>query len=163
LSKNYTLDGINLKEGDIVYPLAQPFRAFIKEVMEKQKYPLRHYSTDGEMIRPYDITSWSLPLHRGLVFHEIKTRDLAFENLLKPMTGTYYPLAGTYKLPAVFPATSNGSFKAAFIAMQNGLKVSRLSQETKAGGKVYGKGSFVIQGNDEALLNRIVKESITEP
>jgi len=163
LSKNYTLDGINLKEGDIVYPLAQPFRAFIKEVMEKQEFPVRHYSTGGEMIRPYDITSWSLPLHKGLVSHEIRTRALAFEDLLKPMTGKYYPLREAYKLPAVFPATSNGSFKAAFIAMQNGLRVSRLSEETKINGKVYGKGSFIIQGNDEALLNRIVKESLAEP
>jgi hypothetical protein len=79
------------------------------------------------------------------------------------MTGTYYPLLAAYKLPAVFPVTSNGSFKAAFIAMQNGMKVSRLSQETNIGGKIYGKGSFVIQGNDEALLNKIVKESLTEP
>ena len=163
LSKDYTLNGINLKEGDLVYPLAQPFRAFIKEVMEKQQYPVRHYSTGGEMIRPYDITSWSLPLHRGLASHEIKTRDLAFEELLKPLTGTYYPLGEKYRLPAVFPVTSNGSFKAAFIAMQNGLKVSRLSQETKISGKVYGKGSFVIEGSDEALLNNIVKESLTEP
>lgn len=163
LSANYTLDGINFKEGDIVYPLAQPFRAFIKEVMEKQVFPVRHYSTGGAMISPYDITSWSLPLHRGLVSHEIKKRDLAFEGLLKPVTGTYYPLREAYKLPAVFPATSNGSFRAAFIAMKNGLKVSRLSQETKISGKVFGKGSFVIQGGDEALLNRIVKESLTEP
>ncbi len=163
LSGNYTLDGINLKEGDLVYPLAQPFRAFIKEVMEKQEFPVRHYSTGGEMIRPYDITSWSLPLHRGLVSHEIKSRDLAFEKLLKPLAGTYYPLAAAYKLPAVFPATSNGSFKAAFIALQKGMKVSRLSTEIKAGGKVFAKGSFVIQGGDETLLNSIVKESLTEP
>ena len=163
LSGNYTLDGINLKEGDLVYPLAQPFRAFIKEVMEKQEFPVRHYSTGGAMIRPYDITSWSLPLHRGLLSHEIKTRDLDFEKLLQPLTGTYNPLASEYKLPAVFPATSNGSFRAAFIALQNGMKVSRLSKETIAGGKVYGKGSFVIQGGDEALLNSIVKESLTEP
>jgi len=163
LSGNYTLDGINLKEGDIVYPLAQPFRAFIKEVMEKQEFPVRHYSTGGAMIRPYDITSWSLPLHRGLLSHEIKTRDLDFEKLLQPLTGTYNPLASEYKLPAVFPATSNGSFKAAFIALQKGLRVSRLSKETKADGKVYGRGSFVIQGGDEALLNSIVKESLTTP
>ena len=63
----------------------------------------------------------------------------------------------------MFPATNNGSFKAAFIALQKGLKVGRLSQETKIAGKVYGKGSFVIQGGDEALLNSIVKESLTEP
>lgn len=163
LKKDYTLSGINLKEGDIVYPLAQPFRAFVKEVMEKQEFPVRHYTPNGIIIRPYDITSWSLPLHRGLISHEIKSRDVAFEALLKPLSGDYSPLRDTYKLPAVFSVTSNGSFKAAFIAMQNGLKVGRLSQEVLINGKLYGKGSFVIQGKDEGLLKSIVKESLTEP
>ena len=163
LKKDYTFGGINLKEGDIVYPLAQPFRAFIKEVMEKQEFPVRHYTPDGIIIRPYDITSWSLPLHRGLVSHELKSRDVAFEALLKPLSGDYFSFRDTYKLPAVFPVTSNGSFKAAFIAMQNGFKVGRLSQEVQLNGKLYRKGSFVIQGKDEALLKSIVKESLTEP
>jgi hypothetical protein len=163
LKKDYTLNGINLREGDIIYPLAQPFRAFVKEVMEKQEFPVRHYTPDGVLIRPYDITSWSLPLHRGLVSHEIKVRDADFEAMLKPLSGDLFPLSVNYKLPAIFPATSNGSFKAAFIAMQNGLKVGRLSQEVKINGKLYGKGSFVIQGKDEALLKSIVKESLTEP
>jgi len=163
LSEDHTLSGINLKAGDIVYPLSQPFRAFVKEVMEKQEFPVRHYTPGGQVVRPYDVTSWSLPLHRGLVSHEIKIRDAAFEAKLKPLTGDYNPLKEGYKLPAIFPATSNGSFKAAFIAVQNGLKVGRLSQETKINGKTYGKGSFVIQGNNEDLLNSIVKESRTEP
>ena len=163
LSENYTLGGINLKAGDIVYPLAQPFRAFVKEVMEKQDFPVRHYTPGGDVIRPYDVTSWSLPLHRGLVSHEIKIRDAAFEAKLKPVEGIYNPIQGTYKLPVIFPVTSNGSFKAAFVALQNGLKVSRLTQETIINGRTYSKGSFLIQGNDENLLNRIVKESKTEP
>ncbi|HBE43675.1 MAG TPA: hypothetical protein DDW27_21260 [Bacteroidales bacterium] len=163
LTADYTLSGINLKSGDIVYPLAQPFRAFLKEVMEKQEFPVRHYSPGGEIIRPYDVTSWSLPLHRGLESHEIKIRDETFEAKLKPVTGIYYPLKQGYKLPAVFPASSNGSFKAAFIAMQNGMIVDRLTSEIKIDGKVYGKGSFIIQGNNNDLLNSIVKESLTEP
>jgi Zinc carboxypeptidase len=163
LSENYTLNGINLNAGDIVYPLAQPFRAFIKEVMEKQEYPVRHYSPGGEVVRPYDVTSWSLPLHRGLISYEIKTRDAVFESKLTPLSGVYDPLQGTYKLPAIFPATSNGSFKAAFIALQNGMKVSRLTEETKINGKTYGKGSFILQGGNEELIKRIVKESLTEP
>jgi hypothetical protein len=163
LAEDYTLSGINLKAGDIVYPLAQPFRAFLKEVMEKQDYPVRHYSPGGEVILPYDITSWSLPLHRGLVSHEIKIRDEVFEAKLKSITGIYNPLKEGFKLPAVFPVTSNGSFKAAFMAIQNGMNVSRLTNEIKIDGKSYGKGSFVIQGNDDALLNKIVKESLTEP
>jgi len=163
LTENYTLGGINLKAGDIVYPLSQPFRAFVKEVMEKQEFPVRHFTPGGDVIRPYDVTSWSLPLHRGLVSHEIKIRDPAFEAKLKPLSDVYDPLKEGYRLPAIFPVTSNGSFKAAFIALQKGLKVSRLNQEAKINGKAYGKGSFVIQGDEAALLNSIVKESLTEP
>jgi hypothetical protein len=163
LTEDYTLNGINLKAGDIVYPLAQPFRAFIKEVMEKQTYPVRHFTPNGEIMRPYDVTSWSLPLHRGLKSYEIKSRDNDFEAKLIPLTDAYNPLKGNYKLPAVFPVTSNGSFKAAFIAMQNGLKVSRLDDEVVINGKTYGKGSFVIQGKNDDLLNNISKESLTEP
>lgn len=162
LSEDYKLNGFDLKAGDIVYPLAQPFRPFVKEVMEKQEFPVRHYTPGGEIVRPYDVTSWSLPLHRGLKSYEIEIRDVAFEAKLKPGTGIYNPLHEGYKLPAIFPATSNGSYKAAFSAMQNGLKADRLMQETKINGKVYGKGSFIIQGSDEALLNRIVKDSRTE-
>jgi hypothetical protein len=163
LSDNYTLDGINLKAGDIVYPLAQPFRSFVKEVMERQHYPVRHYSRGGEIIRPYDVTSWSLPYHRGLISHEIKIRDSAFEAKLKQLTGVYDALKEGYKLPAIFPVTSNGSFKAAFMALQKGMKVSRLTTEVKINDKSYGPGSFVIQGNDNALLSNIAREARTEP
>lgn len=163
LSDNYTLNGISLKAGDIVYPLAQPFRAFIKEVMEKQKYPERHYTRGGELIRPYDVTSWSLPYHRGLISHEINVRDAVFETRLKLLTGTYAPLKDGYRLPAIFPATSNGSFKAAFVALKKGMKVSRLTREAIVNDKTYGPGSFVIQGTDNTLLNNLVKEALTEP
>ncbi len=163
LTENYTLGGINLNPGDIVYPLSQPFSAFVKEVMEKQDYPVRHFTPGGEIMRPYDVTSWSLPLHRGVVSHEIKVRDVSFEAKLKPLTGTWYPIGEGFKLPALFPVSSNGSFKAAILAMKNGLKVSRLTQEATLNGRTYGKGSYLLQGSDNALLNTIVKESKTEP
>lgn len=163
LSEDFTLEGINLKAGDIVYPMAQPFRAFLKEVMEKQEYPVRHYSTGGEVIRPYDVTSWSLPLHRGLKSYEIKIRDEVFEKKLKPLQGVYFPVKLDYKLPAIFPVVSNGSFKAAFIAMKNGMKVSRISEDIKIDDKIYGKGSFVIQGTNNELLTNLIKESMTGP
>lgn len=163
LTADHTLDGINLKTGDFVYPLAQPFRAFVKEVMEKQQFPVRHYSPGGEMIRPYDVTSWSLPLHRGLKSYEIMSRDLTFESRIKPFEEEYAPLARTYRLPAVFPVTSNGSFMAAFMAARKGMKVSRLDSEAVIEGKVLGKGSFVISGGDEATLAAIARAACTEP
>ncbi|TFH01667.1 MAG: hypothetical protein E4H13_04265, partial [Calditrichales bacterium] len=72
LSSDISMDGRLYQKGDVVIPLAQPFRPFVKEVFEAQEYPLRHYTPGGEIIKPYDITSWSLPLHRGLRSEEIE-------------------------------------------------------------------------------------------
>ncbi|MFZ2287280.1 MAG: M14 metallopeptidase family protein [Bacteroidales bacterium] len=163
LTADHTLDGINLKSGDFVYPLAQPFRAFVKEVMENQEFPVRHYSPGGEVIRPYDVTSWSLPLHRGLTSYEITSRDHAFEGKIKLFDEEYAPLQKSYRLPAVFPVTSNGSFMAAFMAAGKGMKVSRLDSEVQIEGKELGKGSFVITGGDATTLGTIAKEACTEP
>lgn len=163
LTADYALDGINLKAGDFVYPLAQPFRAFVKEVMEKQEFPVRHYSPGGAIIRPYDVTSWSLPLHRGLTSYEISQRDPAFENKIKLYDQDYAPVQGSYRLPALFPATSNGSFMAAFMAAGRGMKVERLDNETVIDGKTFGKGSFVISEGEQSALDAIAREACTEP
>ena len=163
LTADYTLDGINLKSGDFVYPLAQPFRAFVKEVMEKQEFPVRHYSPGGEVIKPYDVTSWSLPLHRGLTSYEITKRDPAFENRIKLYEQEYSPVQGGYRLPAVFPITSNGSFMAAFLAAGQGMKVERLDSEVVIDGKAFGKGSFVISEGEQSALEAIAREACTEP
>ena len=163
LTADHTLAGINLKAGDFVYPLAQPFRAFVREVMENQEFPVRHYSPGGEMIRPYDVTSWSLPLHRGLTSYEITSRDLQFEGRIKPFEEEYAPLQKSYRLPAIFPVSSNGSFMAAFMAAGKGMKVSRLDKEVQIEGKVLGKGSFVISVGDASVLGSIAQEACTEP
>ncbi|MDZ7634735.1 MAG: hypothetical protein U5L72_10080 [Bacteroidales bacterium] len=79
------------------------------------------------------------------------------------MRKEYVPLQKSYRLPAIFPVTSNGSFMAAFLAAQKGMKVSRLDSEMQIEGKVLGKGSFVISGSDASLLGSIAQESCTEP
>ena len=53
--------------------------------MEHQSYPVRHYTPEGDVIRPYDVTSWSLPLHRGLTSLELEVRSAALEERLEAM------------------------------------------------------------------------------
>lgn len=137
------------KKGDIVVPLAQPFRPFIKEVMEKQHYPLRHYTPDGEIIKPYDITSWSLPLHKGLNSMEINRKNGVpenFDSLLQKIDGPFRltsPLPRNY-WAALFTAARNESFKAAFTALTKGFQVKRLTKALEVDGKKFPKGSFLI-------------------
>ncbi|HUS86948.1 MAG TPA: M14 metallopeptidase family protein [Bacteroidales bacterium] len=162
LKEEFNLSGINLHKGDIVIPLAQPFRPFIKEVMEAQQYPVRHYTPGGEVIKPYDITSWSLPLHRQVRALEITGRSQEFEFVLEKVEGEYDlsgNTAGDY-WAALFPAEANGSFKAAFSASIQGLKVERIAQDNSYNGKTITAGSFLVYGMGSTYdkINSITKE-----
>ena len=146
LEKDLVLDSKVYHRGDVVIPLAQPFRPFIKEVMETQEFPERHYTPGGELIKPYDITSWSLPLHRQVTSVEINTRSGELEASLAPVTGVYSLAAEVESLAhtMILPVSSNESFRAAFLALEKGLKVERLTGRTDVKGKTYGEGSFAV-------------------
>ncbi len=140
------IEGRPYKTGDVIIPMAQPFRAFIKEVMETQEYPERHYTPGGELIEPYDITSWSLPLHRDVTSHEIRVRSTELEGKMNVIEGTYslWDPAGMRGAAMVLPVSSNESFKAAFYALEMGLKVGRLNEDLELNSTGYDRGSFVV-------------------
>ncbi len=153
LTEAVTVAGRTYGTGDIVVPLAQPFRPFIKEVMEKQEFPERHYTPGGELIKPYDITSWSLPLHRGLSCAEIKqpiekidmiTREIDKDFILRKQVPPEF-------WAAAFTANHNESFKAAFLALENNLTVERLKTITDFEGNEVPDGSFVIYNADKRV------------
>ena len=150
LTEDKVLDEHHFNAGDIVVPLAQPFRAFIKEVMEYQKFPLRHYTPGGEIIRPYDITSWSLPLHRNVRSVEVTSRRCKdFEVALKKIDGPFR-LNDSRTMECdiyAFPSSNNESYKAAFHALAMGLKVRRTNAEIFVDGNNVPAGSFIIQSS----------------
>lgn len=134
--------------GDLVVPLAQPFRAFIKEAMERQVYPLRHYTPNGEIIKPYDITSWSLPLHNGVKALEITQNDTSFHRSWRELQGRFTLKEGlrSENWGLAFPAEHNESFMAAFYAASLGLTVERITATLVHNGKALSPGSFIVSG-----------------
>lgn len=147
LNKDVTIGQTNWSAGDVVIPLAQPYRAFIKEVMEVQKYPERHYTPGGELIEPYDITTWSLPLHKGLTCMQADVRSPAVEQSLEPV-GPGYTLAGTFSESpfTLLSSTENQSYELAFDALKNGVPVKRLQADIQLNGATVPAGSFLIAG-----------------
>lgn len=149
LGSDQLVEGRAFRAGDLVIPLAQPFRAFVKEVMERQRYPVRHYTPGGEVIKPYDITSWSLPLHRGLDCLELDTRSTALEAALVEVSLPWrYPGAGA-PLPdsawgAAYPAGDTTTFAAAFAALGRGIEVRRLEAALTSQGVELPAGSFLL-------------------
>ncbi len=152
--------------GDVVIPLAQPFRPFIKEVMEHQKYPVRHYTPEGEMIKPYDITSWSLPLHRGVECYEIDVKSRVLENALAKIEGPYSienAIPGNYQA-VVFPFSNNESYQAVFMAHEMGLPVNYMTPELNIEGRSFEEGAFIIPANgNRDKLNRLIQQLDVPP
>jgi len=152
----------SFQPGDIVVPLAQPFRPFIKEVLERQRFPERHYTPGGKLIKPYDITSWSLPLHRGVKAVEVNTRSEILESGLEKIGSSFRLIK---KIPdsywaALFTVNNNESFNAAFRALKIGLKVERLNTTTKLNASEIPKGSFVVYSGSKG--NPKIKQLIDE-
>ncbi len=159
LNEQVVLEGKIYKEGDVVIPLAQSYRPFIKEVMETQEFPERHYTPGGELIKPYDITSWSLPLHRFVASEEIDVRSKELEGNLSLVEG-HYDLKGE-ELNAtsmVLPVSANESFRAVFRALEKGMKVERLQAKTEVAGISYGAGSFIVhQGSKKEEWGKLIE------
>lgn len=62
----FTAGGKQYPAGTRMLSAAQPFRPFIIDLMEPQKYPDLRVSPGGPPKRPYDMTGWTLPMQMGV-------------------------------------------------------------------------------------------------
>ncbi len=70
-SEPFTASGVSYPAGTDIVFLAQPYRAYVKTLIERQDYPAGA-STD----RPYDVTGWTLPAQMGV---EVRTIETPFD------------------------------------------------------------------------------------
>jgi hypothetical protein len=71
--------------GSTIIYAAQPFRPFVIDLMEPQKYPDIRVSPGGPPKRPYDMTGWTLPLQMGV---EVTRVDQPFRVAAKSLNVT---------------------------------------------------------------------------
>jgi len=151
LRQDLTLQDRSYHSGDIVVPLAQPFRMFIKEVMESQEFPERRLEKQGAILEPYDITCWSLPLHKGLTCYTLNT-NLINNNQIEPITSPF--TINTSTLPekgfALLPSTANQSYELVFKCLNNDIQVDRISESVLVGETEIPAGSFCIALNNKS-------------
>ncbi|PYQ50566.1 MAG: hypothetical protein DMF78_15420, partial [Acidobacteria bacterium] len=61
--------GVEVKQapgGDVWIPLAQPYGRFVEEMFTVQRYPEVKLVAGRDIVRPYDVSAWSLPLMMGV-------------------------------------------------------------------------------------------------
>jgi hypothetical protein len=83
-------------------PLAQPYNKFIVEMLEKQRYPEVRPVRGSEILRPYDVATWTLPLAMGVrVEKSTIPADARLTRVVAPITlGGHYAVVPEHKSAA---------------------------------------------------------------
>jgi hypothetical protein len=66
LMNEHNVEVFQAANGDYWIPLAQPYSKFIIEMMEPQRYPEVRLQPGRDVLRPYDVATWTLPLQMGV-------------------------------------------------------------------------------------------------
>jgi hypothetical protein len=74
--------------GTHVVTAAQPYRAFLLTMLRPQRYPEVIAYSGGPVIRPYDSTSWSLPIGMGV---EVREAEQPVEAKLRAISEPVWP------------------------------------------------------------------------
>lgn len=154
----FRADGEPYPEGTDIIFLTQPYRAYAKTLLERQRYPARRVGPNGPPERPYDVAGWTLPLQMGVTV-------LTIERTFQP------PSLSRVTAPSIPPGTVWGERKPTFWVMEgrgNGaaLAINRLvaagaqpsftTSPIDGAGFRYDTGAIVIPYNrslEQVLVN----------
>jgi hypothetical protein len=142
----FRADGDAYPSGSDVILLAQPYRAYVKTLLEVQHYPIER-GARGSVERPYDVAGWTLPAQMGVT---VKTIQRTFEPpAMSRLTGAPpIPPARVWgeSRPSFYlvDARGNAGAIAANRLLGSSRPLSWLTAPLTVGGYTYAAGSLVI-------------------
>jgi Zinc carboxypeptidase len=157
----FRADGDAYPAGVDIILMAQPYRAYVKTLLERQNYPGTR-GAGGLPEQPYDVTGWTLPAQMGVdikmiarpfdqpAMSRLTTATIAPAQVWADRTPSYY----------VVDARGNGGALAANRLLAAGLAPAWLTGEVEARGFKYGPGSLLIAAAKTAppVLQKIAAE-----
>jgi hypothetical protein len=143
--ERFTIDGRSFAAGSTVFPAAQPYRAFLIEMMERQRYPeVRQGPDTKEIFKPYDVTAWTLPLMMGVDWARV---NRPFDVAQEP-TGDRGRSPVDPSFDHLLPASANASYRIVNRLLAHGVAVERVieapSSAADAPPRGVALGNFVV-------------------
>jgi hypothetical protein len=149
------------KQGSHVIFMNQPYRRFIKVMMERQHYPEIRQMRGGPILEPYDAAGWTLPLQMGIDYDEINSPIALEEETFSTAQNIDYP-PETIGGPAdgntyLIPARCNRSLIVINRLLKAGIPVSRICPTGSSG--AIPCGTFLVRTSDvpSAEFKRMLK------
>ncbi|MBN2345021.1 MAG: hypothetical protein JXO51_01440 [Candidatus Aminicenantes bacterium] len=142
-----------------VVPLAQPYRAFVKNLFERQHYPDIRKDSKAEPELPYDMAAWTLSLAMGVKTAAVNEPLKAVLEPLPAAGPAATPLADDLAEFIVLDSRHNHSYRAAFELLGKGKTVYRNIDCSD-----FPPGSFAVRKSEAlALLKEIHAEAPLAP
>jgi hypothetical protein len=118
---------------DFLVPTAQPYGKFAGTLLSNQRYPKVRVAQNAPILRPYDVTAWTLPLLMGV---EVSKATVADRKGIRPIVDNDWPAGGLDGSGTVFAVSHQEN------------NVSRLVNKVlKSGGSVsVAKEAFTSKG-----------------
>jgi hypothetical protein len=140
LMQEHGVEVLASANGDVWIPLAQPYGRFVREMLDTQRYPEVKLVPGDQIVQPYDVSSWSLPLMMGV---EVEPAELpeGLEHLTP--SPAYLPTDGqTFALTPGSP--ENAKLVNAGLSGKGKLRIARSPVE--AGGQPWPAGTVFFDG-----------------
>ena len=158
----FRADGEPYPEGTDIIFMTQPYRAYVKSLLERQSYPARRVAPNGPPERPYDVAGWTLPMQMGV---NVVTIERRFEppSLTRVTTPRMTPgsVWGERK-PSywVIEGRGNGVALAINRLIAGGAAPSWTTTGLDTSGFHYDAGAIVVPyvRNSETVVARIARE-----
>ena len=145
--KSFMADGKNYPAGTYVILMAQPFRAYAKDLLEAQDYPKISPAPGVPAQPPYDAAGWSLGMQMGVETVFIKKpfeADLAKLEHIPLPPGKISGQGSRY----ILDHRPNNSLVAVIRLLKKGHEIAWLKNEVKIDGKTYVPGAIVVGGSE---------------
>lgn len=140
----FAADGSSYPAGTLVIPMAQPFRAHVKDLLERQDYPDRRSYPGGPPLAPYDVAGWTLGLQMAVDVRQVDAR-FAFEGepvgLVAVEPGAVHG-AGSQR---VLTNRANMESRTIADALTLGARLWVAPRPVEAGGALLPAGSVVLE------------------
>lgn len=127
-------------------PTAQAYGKYVQELLGTQRYPEARDVANGPILRPYDITAWSLPLMMGVEVAKGVVPAAATARAL-PITASDWPSGRVEGSGAVVALTraSNSAYRLLNAALKAGAAVSVAQAAFQSGAESYPPGTLLLE------------------
>ncbi len=163
--------GLKFDAGSYVIPMGQPFRNYAKDLLERQRYPMRPTAPGQAPERPYDVAGWTLPLQMGVEAVRVDRPFEAKYGRVSPIPappGGFPIITTTGASPAparaartsgyVLPHEWNSTARAVNrLLKEPGVETIWASETFTSDGQTYPAGTVVVRGGARDIAARIEK------